>query len=112
MTKTYHFDYDYLEAEARFEIDTDKFTAELAKETLEFFTWQYDKEADPVDEVMKKYAMEAIRIATFNNYNAFGVTSDFKNKEGFAPIDGSKGIKLMMVSAYEFDEEKLEMKIK
>lgn len=111
MIRHYTFNYNIYEAEATFKVDTEKFTEEHAKETLEFFSWNYDKEADPIDEVMKKYAMEVIRIATFEGYNAYGVTTEFNNKEGFMKVDGSSGIELTMVNEYEFDEDSLQMTV-
>lgn len=103
--KKYTFNYNSYEASASFEVDHDKFTAEEANATLNFFSWNYDKEADPVDEVLKKYAMKAIKLATFNSHNTYGVISDFKDEEGYAPVDGSFGIKLLDVEGYEFDED-------
>lgn len=111
MKKTYDFNYDFHEATAKFEVDTEIFTDDMAKATLEFFCWDYDEEADPVDEVLKKYTIEAIREATDNNHNTYGVIQDFKRKEGFAPVDGSTGIKLLDVRLYEFDESKLTVEI-
>lgn len=112
MIKHYTFNYNVYEAEACFKVDTDVFTEEMAKETLNFFTWDFDKDADPIDEVMKKYAMEAIKIATFNNYNLFGVKEEFMSNEGFCKVDGSMGIELNVVSGYEFDESNLSMEVK
>lgn len=105
--QTYSYDYDMMEASVSFEVDREKFTNEMALATLNFFTWDWDDEADPIDEVMKKYAMEAIRVRTHNDYNEYGVKSEFKNKEGFAAIDGSHGITLIEVSGYELDDDKL-----
>ncbi|SHE58352.1 DUF2528 family protein [Dysgonomonas macrotermitis] len=107
MIKRYNYEYGFGEATVSFEVDTDIFTAELANETLTFFCWNYDKDADPVDEVMKKYALEAIKQATFNNYNEFGVIDAFNNNEGFGRLDGSIGITLKEVTGYEFDESQL-----
>lgn len=109
--KRYDFNYDMYEMEACFEVDTDKFTADHAKATLEFFTWNYDKEADPIDEVMKKYAIVAMNIATQEDYNEYGVISEFNDKEGFCKIDGSSGIKLISISGFEIEEHLLEMTI-
>ena len=109
MIKHYTFNYNTYEAEACFKVDTEKFTEKHAKATLEFFLWDYNKEADPIDEVMKKYAMKAIKIATFNGYNVFGVKEEFNNLEGFCKVDGSSGIELNVVSEYEFDEDSLDM---
>ena len=106
--KTFKFNYDCHEAEAVFKVDTDVFTDEHAKATLEFFTWDYDKDNDPITEVLKKYAMEAIRVATKYSFNVRGVISDFKGKEGFASVDGSLGLTLVSVEGYEFDDDKLD----
>lgn len=106
--KTFKFNYDYHEAEAVFKVDTDVFTNEHAKETLEFFIWDYDENNDPITEVLKKYAMEAIIVATKYSFNVRGVISDFKDKEGFANVDGSLGLTLVSVDGYEFDDDKLD----
>lgn len=111
MKKEYNFNYYLHKAAVCFVVDTEKFTEEMAKSTLTFFVWDYDDEADPVDEVMKKYAIEAIKIATFNNYNAYGVKSEFENNEGFCRVDGSYGITLTSVTAFEFEDSDLEVKI-
>ena len=107
MIKQYNYEYGFAEATVSFQVDTDVFTAEKANETLTFFTWIYDKGADPVDEVMKKYAIEAIKQATFNNYNEFGVITAFEDNEGFGRLDGSIGITLLEVTGYDFDESQL-----
>lgn len=106
--KTFKFNYNFYEAEAVFKVDTDVFTEEHAKATLEFFTWDYNKDNDPITEVLKKYAMEAIKVATTYSFNVNGVISDFKNKEGFANVDGSLGLTLISVNGYEFDDDKLD----
>lgn len=109
MIKHYTFNYSLYEAQACFEVDTEKFSKDMAQATLDFFTWDYDDEADAIDEVMKKYAMESIRVGAFNSWNETGVISDFNEKEGFFPIDGSYGITLNLISNFEFDEDELEM---
>lgn len=111
MIKTYSFNYDFHKAFADFEVDTKVFTEVVAQETLDFFTWDYDNEENPIDAVLKKYALEVIHEATSNNYNTHGVISAFDNKEGFCRLDGSNGIKLTYVEKFEFDEDDLEMKV-
>jgi len=113
MIKIYDFVYSTHEAEASFKVDTEIFTEEMAKETLEFFAWDndYDHDGDPIDEVLKKYAIEAIWIATRNRYNTLGVTRDFEENEGFCNIDGSFGIELLHVSGYELDDDALSMTV-
>jgi len=112
MIRHYTFNYNMYDAEACFKVDTEKFKAEDAKLLLEFFTWDYDHEADPIDELMKKYAIKAIWVATSENYNEEGVKSWFDEQEGFIAIDGSQGVELTVVSAYEFDEDYLSITIK
>lgn len=109
--KKYTFDYDFGKALANFEVDTEKFTVEMANATLEFFSWEYDEEANPIDEVMKKYALKAIQLATENYHNTYGVISDFKDAEGFGLVDGSIGVTLTHVEGFEFYSEDLEMTI-
>lgn len=105
--RIYKFDYDY--ASLEFEIDLEKFTPELAKETLNFFLWDYDHEADPIDEVLKKYALQAFFVGM--GYNCYGCISNW-NEEGFAPIDGSFGIKLVEYSSFEFIDNSLTMEVR
>lgn len=111
MIKHYTFDYNIYDAQASFKVDTEKFTEEIAKSTLDFFDFDYDKEADIIDEVLKKYAMEAIRISTFDNYSTKEVIKDFNCNEGFFRVDGTMGIELMTVKRYDFDEDKLSMEV-
>lgn len=103
----YNFDYNDGEASVTFEVDKSIFTNEIANETLHFFDWFYDKDEDSIEEVMKKYAIEAIRVATINCCDVNGVIHEFMSHEGFAKLDGSIGIKLIQVEAYQFDENQL-----
>ncbi len=111
MIKTYSFNYNDYKASAKFEVNTEIFTEVEAQETLDFFTWDYDKDENPIDAIMKKYAIKVIEEATFHNYSTYGVISAFNDKEGFFKLDGSEGIKLTYVEEFEFDEEDLEMEI-
>ena len=109
--RTYNFDFDYESASVSFRVDASKFTKEMARENLEFFLWDYDHDADPLLEIMKKYAMEAIRVSTFKSCNKYGVIKEFEDMEGFVKLDGSSGITILDVSSYEFEDELLECKI-
>ena len=103
--KKYKFNYDYFSAECEFEVDLSKFTKEKAQATLDFFSWDYDIEANPIDEVLKKYAILVLEKS--NQYLISHVkTHQF---EGFCVMDGSEGIKLTTVVEYEFDIEQLQM---
>ncbi|MDU1906426.1 MAG: DUF2528 family protein [Dysgonomonas sp.] len=112
MVKIYKFDYGMGEASATFEVDTDIFTPEMANDTLTFFCWNYDKDGDPIDEVMKKYAMQAIRLATEDSMCCEeSIISDFERLEGFGHIDGSIGITLTEIYGYELCESRLSVEI-
>ena len=111
MIKKYHFEYNYDEADVYIDVDLNKFTEESAQVLLDFFSWNYDKKKDPIDELMKKYAMKAIQIAAAENYNEEGIKSWFADQEGFIAIDGSQGVTLKRILPYEFDEDNLTMNI-
>ena len=111
MIHKYKFNYDFYEAEAYIKVDTEKFKEDDAKLLLEFFSWDYNKEANPIDELMKKYALTAIKIATANNFNLFGIKNWFEEQEGFISVDGSQGVEITMVYPYEFDDEKMDMNV-
>jgi len=104
MINIYDFNYDFYKAGCKIEIDREKFTEEIANETLTFFSWDYNKSADPIDEVVKKYAMLVIEKAT----DGYSIT-ELRNHqfEGFVNLDGSLGIMLLEVEAFEFVEEDL-----
>ena len=108
--KTYEFDYNYGEAEAILKVDLDVFKEDMAKELLDFFGWEYDDETI-IDDLLKKYAMKAISVATSEYLNEYGVKRWFAEQEGFIALDGSQGIELILVSMYEFDDELLEVTI-
>jgi hypothetical protein len=110
MIKNYKFVYGTDEAKVWFSIDTEVFTKEMAESNLEFFDWYYDKEADPIEEIIKKYAMKAIVASSMGGYmnNVYSIQQEFDNCEGFCKVDGSIGILLISISAYEFNEDYLE----
>ena len=112
MIKNYNFNYNNYDAEVCFSVDTDKFKSEDAKILLEFFTWIYDEDSEPIDELMKKYAIKAILIATAENYNESDVKRWFKEQEGFLSLDGSQGVELTYINPYYFNEEFLDIEIK
>ena len=104
MKTIYKFNYDFYKASCEIEVDRSKFTEKLANETLTFFRWDYDVNLDPIDEVLKKYAMLVIEKAT----EGYSLT-ELKTKqfEGFVTLDGTSGLILLDVESFEFDEEDL-----
>lgn len=105
MKIEYEYTYGIMEASASFLVDTDVFKPESAKVLLEFFSWDYDKEADPIEEILKKYAIRAIMVSSYENYSIEGVKYWFREQEGYLPIDGSQGVLLTNLMDYEFDED-------
>ncbi|MGB1295755.1 MAG: DUF2528 family protein [Flavobacteriales bacterium] len=109
MKQRYMFDYAYDKAFVIFDIDLVKFTNDHANATLDFFLWDYDKEGDPIDEVLKKYAIEVIQLATAKDLSLQGVIGEFNKREGFCPLDGSVGITLKDIRMFEFNDEDLRL---
>lgn len=110
MIKKYYFDYDH-NASCTLVVDTEVFTEDFARELLDFFTWDYDEDENPIDEYMKKLAVKCISLATFENYTAYGVIQEFNELEGFPKLDGTSGIILTQVNDYEFMDNSLYVKI-
>jgi hypothetical protein len=109
--KIYSFNYDFHKAELKFEVDLDVFTSEMAYETLTFFSWDYDHEADPIDEVMKKYAIAVLWHDLYMGYSSLENLRSTFDSEGFGGIDGSIGITLLDFEPFQFDEFHLEMEV-
>lgn len=109
--KRYLFSYLH-EVDATFEVDTTKFTREAALTFLNFFTWDWDKDEDPIDEAMRKLALAAFKVASGNNYNAFGVANELSEWEAYPLLDGSTGIRILDVDIYEFNTDELDMEVK
>lgn len=112
MKKIYKFNYDFGNAEVSFEVDLNRFTYSMANDTLEFFTWGYDPDADPIDEVMIKYAISVIKMAMSESLNKYGIMNAFQFQEGYYLIDGSDGILLTQLEVSDFDTSLLECEIK
>ncbi len=109
MIRKYEFEYELGAASCSFEVDDTVFTNEHANATLYFFDWDYDKDDDPIDQVIIKYAIRAIKEATYNGYNLYGVIGEFDSMEGYAKVDGSSGVTLTEVSEYDIWEGNLSM---
>lgn len=108
MIKKYEYSYNWGDASASLEIDTEKLSADDAKLALNFFTWDYDKDDDPYDELGRLYSIAAMRFATCNDHNTRGVISDFAEAEGFVAVDGSMGITLISADGIDFSDIELD----
>lgn len=109
MIKTYKFQYDYW-CNIIFEVDTDKYTEELALATLEFFYWSWNNQNDPIIEVLKKISIQCLSLS-LDEYNTYGIKEEFDNKEGFPKLDGSDGLTLVRIDDFELNEDNLSLKI-
>ena len=89
-----------------FEVNLEKFTPEMAQETLDFFSWNYDQEGDPIEEVLKKYALQVFLVG--GSHSVAGVIINW-NEEGFGPINGEIGILLTDYEQIEPDDEDIEI---
>lgn len=101
-----------MDAECIIEVDFNKFTEEMARETLEFFVWDYDRDGDPFEEFLKKLAIEIFKIGFAGNLSEYGVTEEFKENEGWPKLNSKSGLKLVYLQNFEFDEDNLTMQFK
>lgn len=108
MKEIIAFEYDGLYT-VEFELDKVLFTPEHARDGLEFFTWDYDTEADPIVEMLRKYAMEALRVSV-SGCGLSEAIQHFMDAEGFYKLDGTHGIRLVRLDRYELDDNMLELK--
>ena len=106
--KKYCIEHTYSSGLVQFEVDLEKFTHTHAQETLDFFSWDYDDEGDPIDEVVKKYALEVFRVGGGSSH--LGVIH-YWSQEGFGPIDGEIGITLTDYTQIEITEDDIEMEV-
>ena len=107
MIKTYIFDYDFSKACCEFQVDLEKFTKKSAQITLDFFTWDYDQDNDPIDEVMIKYALNILHES--HSYDLKMLKDNFF--EGYYPVNGDYGILLTRLDEFEYDEKDLKVTI-
>lgn len=88
---------------------------ECIKEMVEFWTdWESDveeNEGDYTKTFLQSLAIECYRIIVSNNYNTFGVISEFDDKEGWCKMDGSFGIKIIDCDDVNFSNSSFEVKV-
>lgn len=111
MVKKYNYNYND-DAFVVFEVDDDKFTEDIAKECLDFFIWDYDDWGNPVEELLKNYAIEIIKLNCGNSsLSVHGIIREMGEMEGFVPLDGSIGLKLITSSRLEIYRGNIELNI-
>ncbi|WP_286727854.1 MULTISPECIES: hypothetical protein [Sphingobacterium] len=109
--RIYEFDYQCGDASCIIEVDTQIFTKEIAMEALTFFDWDWDKEADIISEIVKKYALRIFQISSSANYSLKGIIQSFNDHEGFVPFGKTYGMQLKEFEKYEFAEYCLDFKM-
>ncbi|MGX1958408.1 DUF2528 family protein [Serratia proteamaculans] len=97
----YTVDYDW-KAELEVEIDHDIMTEEKLHEINNFWSspeYRIKKHESVLNAVLIMLAQHAMLIGVSNDYNVYGVVSEFDwgdghGQEGWPPMDGSEGIKI------------------
>lgn len=107
MTKTYYFDYDNGNGSATLQVDLNIFTPDTANMVLQYRDWEYDEDADPIKESLKKIALACIYQC--NDRSTEEVIEDFGHIDGYPLIDGSEGITLISVTEHVPREYHIEM---
>jgi len=117
--KVYDVDYEPTGGMIRVEIDHDfiyhcgdygkKTVAELMSEMVLFWSdgkrRMAENNSNVLEAFLKMLCQIAMVIAQEGNKNYQGVIDALKDEEGWAPLDGSAGIKLMKVELMELDKQ-------
>lgn len=89
-------------------------TADVIKAMVEFWTdWEFLLEmcdGDYTQAFLKQLANETLRIVCEHNCSVKGVIDQFKNREGWAPMNGTFGIEIMEVDYSEPDDTEFTVK--
>lgn len=110
MIRKYKIEYGFMDWECTLEINETIFTPELLKEALDFFVWDYDKTNNLYEEYAKKIAKQVILLSM--TWNEEGIIDEFIEMEGFPPLDGSMGVKLIRCDTFEFDDDEFSCVVK
>jgi len=107
VMKTVKLTYDWWEAVL--EVDESKATKAVMKEQLLFWLGGQDRINEADGDVEKAYLkMLAGRLILLSmEWNVEGVKDQIKESEGWVPIDGTYGVKLVSIDAWEFSEAEI-----
>lgn len=82
---------------------------ESIKSMVDFWTGSEkrldENDGDYLQTFLKQLCHEVITLVSTDNLSAAGVIEEMKGKEGWCPIDGSYGIKLLSVTAPDFSTQ-------
>ncbi|MEQ9309711.1 MAG: DUF2528 family protein [Balneolaceae bacterium] len=105
---TYRIEHDDTYWECTVQIDHEKADPAI-KEMVEFWLgWEDlldENDGDYTKTFLQNLAYLVLVLVIGKNYNLFGVTEEFKDLEGWVPLDGSFGIKLLQVESNPIDED-------
>lgn len=109
MKKTYKLTFDWWDA--TIEIDQDEKTLDNIKSQLSFFTGgqRIIDNAENAEEIIEAYLRQIARSLVIESmdWKLAGVIDKIADDmhEGFLPIDGSFGVKLISIDNWEFSED-------
>ncbi|MDM1536382.1 hypothetical protein [Myroides odoratimimus] len=107
MIKKYKVMYGFHDWECTIEINEELFTPQLLQSALDFFCWDYNKKGNLYEEYAKKLAKQ---IAYFSmDWNESGIIDQFEDLEGYPPLDGSMGVKLIRCDNFRLEDEEFSL---
>lgn len=68
-------------------------------------------DGDVTEAFLKHLGAQIAHIQRVHEYNHNGVVSELKSSEGFPPIDGTCGIKIIECDYYEIEDEDFEVEL-
>ena len=93
-------------------VDSKKYTSVIAESFLDNYTEYINRDNEPLDEAIKKIALECVKTATKGELGLEEVIEEFEEKEYYPSLDGSMGIELINIDYIDFDEDNLELEVR
>ena len=91
-------------------------TEDLIKDMVDFWADWEEKLADNDDDYLRTFLKQlcehVMRMLATSRWNEKGVIEEMMGEEGWYPMDGSCGIKIVSVSEMEFNQDDFEIKEK
>ena len=109
MIKTYHFNYEYGEAEVTMTVDTNIFTQELAEAILGAYDWYLIGVTDPIDTVIENCAMDVIKAGVQFGDNLPAIKEYIQENNELKFLGDKSGIKVIDFKPFQFDDTRLEL---
>lgn len=103
-----------LEFEYEVSASGEKYKTEQAiKDMVDFWTGSEerlgDNDGDYLNTFLKQLCEHVMRMLATSNWNEYGVIDAMMDEEGWCPMDGSCGIKIVSVSEMEFNQDDFEI---